>query len=240
LSSVVVSGETAAVYNVRVAEDHTYFVGARSWGFSVWSHNSECQRLFDFMKAPALPSESVSPRVFEGGGETSTGAAANLQQAVEAAVGGAPALPTPEHQSMLFADMEAERLAALAPGGEVYSVRIDSGVPGRPDPRYSIDTLTFSGGEATSRGGIRNTQEFWEQWARLRPETLDASNRFLIENYSSLKVSPRVNEQWVQSFPEHAPYMSDTLIHHHERFGRYAIPVPPSTHVGSGGTWDVE
>ncbi len=27
------------VYNMRVAEYHTYFVGHQTWGFSVWSHN---------------------------------------------------------------------------------------------------------------------------------------------------------------------------------------------------------
>jgi hypothetical protein len=30
----------APVYNLRVAEYHTYFVGARSWTFSAWSHNA--------------------------------------------------------------------------------------------------------------------------------------------------------------------------------------------------------
>jgi hypothetical protein len=29
-----------AVYNCRVAEYHTYFVGDASWGFSLWAHNS--------------------------------------------------------------------------------------------------------------------------------------------------------------------------------------------------------
>ncbi len=32
------------VYNVRVAEYHTYFVGSSIWGFSVWAHNSGCLR----------------------------------------------------------------------------------------------------------------------------------------------------------------------------------------------------
>jgi hypothetical protein len=36
------TGEVATVYNVRVADYHTYFVGARDWGFSVWAHN-ECR-----------------------------------------------------------------------------------------------------------------------------------------------------------------------------------------------------
>lgn len=32
-------GEWATVYNLRVADHHTYFVGSEEWGFSVWSHN---------------------------------------------------------------------------------------------------------------------------------------------------------------------------------------------------------
>jgi cytochrome c1 len=36
-------GEYATVYNLRVADFHTYFVGCQQWGFSVWAHNSnEC------------------------------------------------------------------------------------------------------------------------------------------------------------------------------------------------------
>jgi hypothetical protein len=42
---VVVDGivhleDEVAVYNLRVAEYHTYFVGNRDWGFSVWAHNT--------------------------------------------------------------------------------------------------------------------------------------------------------------------------------------------------------
>ena len=29
------------VYNFRVANCHTYFVGCAEWGFSVWAHNAE-------------------------------------------------------------------------------------------------------------------------------------------------------------------------------------------------------
>ena len=39
VESVVVTEEVTNVYNVRVAEDHTYFVGDESWRFSVWAHN---------------------------------------------------------------------------------------------------------------------------------------------------------------------------------------------------------
>jgi RHS repeat-associated protein len=32
--------EVTTVYNLRVAEYHTYFVGSREWQFSVWAHNA--------------------------------------------------------------------------------------------------------------------------------------------------------------------------------------------------------
>ncbi len=34
------TGLFEAVYNVRVAEDHTYFVGDETWAFGVWAHNA--------------------------------------------------------------------------------------------------------------------------------------------------------------------------------------------------------
>jgi RHS repeat-associated protein len=36
------AGEVEVVYNLRVSEHHTYFVGAEDWGFSVWAHN-DCE-----------------------------------------------------------------------------------------------------------------------------------------------------------------------------------------------------
>ena len=36
------TGEYETVYNCRVAEYHTYFVGDATWPFSVWAHN-ECR-----------------------------------------------------------------------------------------------------------------------------------------------------------------------------------------------------
>jgi hypothetical protein len=34
------TGAYETVYNLRVADFHTYFVGSREWGFSVWAHNA--------------------------------------------------------------------------------------------------------------------------------------------------------------------------------------------------------
>lgn len=36
------TGEWKTLYNFRVAEYHTYFVGSEAWGFSIWTHNAKC------------------------------------------------------------------------------------------------------------------------------------------------------------------------------------------------------
>jgi RHS repeat-associated protein len=35
------TGAVETVYNLRVADYHTYFVGCQEWGFSVWAHNAK-------------------------------------------------------------------------------------------------------------------------------------------------------------------------------------------------------
>lgn len=39
VEDVIDTGEYETVYNFRVAEFHTYFVGSGDWGFDVWAHN---------------------------------------------------------------------------------------------------------------------------------------------------------------------------------------------------------
>ena len=36
------TGRLETVYNLRVQDYHTYFVGSEEWGFSVWAHNASC------------------------------------------------------------------------------------------------------------------------------------------------------------------------------------------------------
>ena len=36
------TGKWETVYNVRVKDAHTYFVGCKEWGFAVWAHNANC------------------------------------------------------------------------------------------------------------------------------------------------------------------------------------------------------
>ena len=42
VEDILDTGEWEVVYNLRVADFHTYFVTDWDWGFSVWSHNTSC------------------------------------------------------------------------------------------------------------------------------------------------------------------------------------------------------
>jgi Pretoxin HINT domain/A nuclease of the HNH/ENDO VII superfamily with conserved WHH len=39
IESAEATGQLDSVYNVRVAQEHTYFVGSHDWGFAIWVHN---------------------------------------------------------------------------------------------------------------------------------------------------------------------------------------------------------
>src|SRR5262249_7535609 len=41
------TGVVTTVYNVQVAEYHTYFVGCEEWGFSAWAHNADACTIRD-------------------------------------------------------------------------------------------------------------------------------------------------------------------------------------------------
>jgi hypothetical protein len=73
VAKVVDTDRWAIVYNLRVADSHTYFVGCDEWGFSVWAHNicyeewltkynlkhtDELKRIFDSAAARNLTPET--------------------------------------------------------------------------------------------------------------------------------------------------------------------------------------
>ena len=50
VEKIVDADRWATVYNLRVADFHTYFIGAEGWGFSVWAHNT-CDQAFEALAA---------------------------------------------------------------------------------------------------------------------------------------------------------------------------------------------
>ncbi|MBY0456593.1 MAG: hypothetical protein K2V38_04595, partial [Gemmataceae bacterium] len=51
LAEVYDTDQWEPVYNVRVADWHTYFVGDEGWGFSAWAHNLSCDEIKEVIKA---------------------------------------------------------------------------------------------------------------------------------------------------------------------------------------------
>jgi hypothetical protein len=73
-----VDGEEA-VYNFRVAEYHTYFVGSEQWRFGIWAHNSYMGNIVGpESPASSLPTVKVTPTVTKNFSQT-TGKGANIR-----------------------------------------------------------------------------------------------------------------------------------------------------------------
>jgi|LakMenE01Jun11ns_1017448.scaffolds.fasta_scaffold9926369_3 hypothetical protein len=58
VESIAQTEQFEKVYNLRVADNHTYFVGSDGWGFSVWVHNANYRRIF-FNQNPSLNGKVV-------------------------------------------------------------------------------------------------------------------------------------------------------------------------------------
>ncbi len=53
------------LYNLKVSEYHTYFVGSEEWGFSVWSHNLNCtpeELTVELKRAKVIPEDARTGR----------------------------------------------------------------------------------------------------------------------------------------------------------------------------------
>src|SRR5262249_35098235 len=58
------TGEDEAVYNMRIADYHTYFVGCLEWGFSVWAHNT-CDHVVEYLKSIGITNQATIDEVIQ-------------------------------------------------------------------------------------------------------------------------------------------------------------------------------
>lgn len=116
-----------------------------------------------------------------------------------------------------------------------FQTRFDPAHPGKPDPKWSVDTSKFDpkapGAGRTATGEIRDQRQFWREWSQRHPETLSKGNQYRI---NELGLSPKVDKTWTQHFPEHGGYKGQTIEHHHYNQGNIAIPLPQDVHRGAG------
>ena len=56
------TGRFEKVYNLRVAENHTYYVGSAAWGFDVWVHNARCSWHSKILRIQLVKSEYLEEK----------------------------------------------------------------------------------------------------------------------------------------------------------------------------------
>ncbi len=61
VEKVIDTGRWETVYNFRVADYHTYFVGSDEWGWAVWAHNRPCADVAEFESRYGSTVFSVGP-----------------------------------------------------------------------------------------------------------------------------------------------------------------------------------
>jgi RHS repeat-associated protein len=108
------TGEYATVYNLRVADFHTYFVGCNEWGFSVWAHNQYRGNTVDQQGNPVDPMANPENLAVRD---------AVLARLIELGVG--------ESQAAHLADLGAR----AGVNGRVLELAVDEGVPLAGSPR---------------------------------------------------------------------------------------------------------
>jgi RHS repeat-associated protein len=112
VESVSDSGEVATVYNLRVSEFSTYFVGSREWGFSVWAHNT-CTLAIEAYEGGFALRNTVTRELVQAGNSNTILRFTNRQEAVNWVFRNGVTAPTHTVLPVLNAAAEAEILNAL-------------------------------------------------------------------------------------------------------------------------------
>lgn len=124
----------------------------------------------------------------------------------------------------------------------------------QPDPERSIDTRLINNPKGeTAEGYPRDNVQFWRMWMNRHPETLSLDNKKLIYGVNpktgemQKPCSPKIDDKWLEYYPQHKEYKWDKIIHHHSTWinpqtgtsepGPHAFPVPLSTHKGQERQW---
>src|SRR5262249_39035516 len=138
--------------------------------------------------------------------------------------------------------------------GDALSTPVDPESPGRPSPDRSIDSrLINDPADMTSNGFPRDNIKGWELWIEAHPEQLSQVNQDLIQGRNprtgqqQAPRSPKIDNQWLEYFPEHATYQGEDLWLHHAQWmnpetgaienGPYLQAVPKPTHLGNDAHW---
>jgi hypothetical protein len=98
-------------------------------------------------------------------------------------------------------------------------------------PKEGVDMPWVGHAEPHSELGYRrNAKYFWEQFHQSYPEQLSPDNQARVQGKGKDFRSPRVDATWILHHPEEAPYLGDTLDHHHVGQGSRCVPISHARH----------
>ena len=104
-------------------------------------------------------------------------------------------------------------------------------------PKYGVD-MPFTGArrQRDSKGHLRNKSselgyerdagKFWREYDHTFDKHLSAEQKKRVAEGHS----PVVDDHWIKTFPEHAPFRDQVLTHHHVGQGSFAVPLPEGIH----------
>jgi hypothetical protein len=233
----------APVYNIRVADYHTDFVGQDDWGFSVWAHNADYSDAASMTEArtrfrtergyyTASKTDKAAIQAQWVASESQVAAAQMWQyrarQFLDATFGIDPTAPhapkpiysadngTPGQQAWRTAATTLRDLmleALLAP------VRIDSG--GNPSPRQLAHDLVYGAEVLVRTDGSRELVVVPSHGGPIRNEIAAITSGFRNPDGSEVAVLPNVG---AASFSRKA----GLSLHHSEQWGLLVTDFMPS------------
>ena len=98
----------------------------------------------------------------------------------------------------------------------------------------NMDYIGVNNNKANKQGWERNAKKYWEAMLERYPNAFSSSNRFLIENYDELKVSPKCDQTFIDYFGvnEYTQNIGQVLVHHHIGQNGQVVAIPKGWHEG--------
>lgn len=117
------TGRHEKVYNLRVADFHTYFVGGADWGFALWAHNACKTGPKTSPTAPHNATISALGKALEALGNTILAGGGKLKEKLIATLGG-------------FKNARRPDILYQTPSGEIRAINVGrTTAGGTPVPR---------------------------------------------------------------------------------------------------------
>jgi len=162
LDAVADSGLLTTVYNFRVSNDHTYFVGTDAWSFAVWAHNAPYQPALGSAQADGaevqvrLPGSKTGPATGRARWETLAVGGADLHVRDGRIYDGTTVLA---YEQPTYTSKSAEHASAHGHAGNGPEIASSTVYPHAPAGQMQSRFLPHEGGQAFTNEVIARALE---------------------------------------------------------------------------------